>query len=89
MPSLRLVRERRAAGLCVQCGQKAWKTFRFCKAHREAHNRAQNTAQKKRIQARKEAGLCVIAGCKKPLATSWYCRPHQDWYNAWRRRKRG
>lgn len=86
---LRATREaRRKAGLCVQCGRKAYRGYRFCREHRAKHNAAQSRGQRLRQRDRHARGLCAVAGCRRALATSWWCRKHADWYNEWKRRAR-
>lgn len=65
---------RRAAGLCVQCGQSGVGAFARCATHRATAN----AAERSRTAHRRAAGLCIFWGCctRAAQAEHQFCRAH-------------
>lgn len=74
--------KRKAAGLCVACGDKAEDGKTFCRACL----RVNNERIKQTYKARREAGLCERLGCNEPpVSTETRCQKHKLHSNSQRR----
>ena len=78
----RVIPERRAAGLCIECGQPAAKDRARCEAHLAAirdGKRRDPSLRREEYKARAAAGLCRIAGCgRAPVPGLLVCSVHRE-----------